>query len=195
MDGEVSATVGPSFATIPVYSGDFDNNYFTGADPSTGFLYVCGNQGSGGLGLPQSDAIYRIGFNSSGTMNSANDGHALAITSVVDTGFGGKPTTCSPGTENDNGTTDLIFFSVHTGGVATNCLDEGCVMSYDITSGFPTAAANSAQENSGTSGIIIDNISSAGQASSFYFTTGADQTCSTGGSGGCAVKLTQASLN
>jgi len=68
-------------------------------------------------------------------------------------------------------------------------------MSYDITSGFPTGAANSAQENSGTSGIIIDNISSAGQASSFYFTTGADQTCSTGGSGGCAVKLTQANLN
>jgi len=195
MDSEVSATVGPSFATIPVYSGDFDNNYFTGADPSTGFLYVCGNQGGSGPSFPQSDAIYRIGFNSSGTMNSTNDGHVLAITSSVDTGFGNTPTTCSPGTENDNGTTDLIFFSVHSGGTATNCADHGCVMSFDITSSFPAAAANSAQENSGTSGIIIDNISSAGQASSFYFTTRSDEACTTGGSGGCAVKLTQANLN
>ena len=84
---------------------------------------------------------------------------------------------------------------MHTGGLGTNCADHGCVMSFDITSSFPTAAANSAQENSGTSGMIIDNISSDGQASSFYFTTGSDQTCSTGGIGGCAVKLTQASLN
>jgi len=188
------AMVGPAF-TNPVYSGDFDNNYFTAPDPSTGFLYVCGNQGGSFPSLPQSAAIYRIGFNSSGTMNSNNDGHVLALTSAVDTGFGGTPTTCSPGTENDNGTTDLIFFSVHTGGLATNCADHGCVMSFDITSTFPAAAANSAQENSGTSGIVIDNISSAGQASSFYFTTGADQTCSTGGSGGCAVKLTQGALN
>ena len=78
------ATVGPSFS-VPVYSGDFDNNYFSNADPSTGFLYVCGNQGGCGPSFPQSDAIYRIGFNSSGTMNSANDGHVLAITSTVDT--------------------------------------------------------------------------------------------------------------
>lgn len=196
MDNEVSATIGPSFATVPVYSGDFDNSYFSNADPSTGFLYVCGNQGGSGPSFPQSAAIYRIGFNSSGTMNSANDTNVLAITSSVDTGSGGTPTTCSPGTENDNGTTDLIFFSVHTGGLGAICADHGCVMSFDITSTFPTAAANSAQENSGTSGIIIDNISSAGQASSFYFTTGADQTCTTTVDfGGCAVKLTQANLN
>lgn len=194
MDTEVSATVGASFGN-PVFSGDFDNNYFSGTDPSTGFLYVCANQGGSGLSLPQSAAIYRIGFNASGTMKSANDGNVLAVTSTVDTGFGGKPTTCSPGTENDDGTTDLIFFSVHTGGLATNCADHGCVMSFDITSSFPIAAANSAQENSGTSGIIIDNISSAGQASSFYFTNEADQACLTGGSGGCAVKLTQANLD
>ncbi len=150
MDGEVSATIGPSFATVPVYSGDFDNSYFTDANPSTGFLYVCGNQGGSPPSLPQSDAIYRIGFNSSGTMNSTNDGHVLAITSAEDTGSGAMPTTCSPGTENDNGTTDLIFFSVHTGGLGTNCTDHGCVMSFDITSGFPSVIANSAQENSGT---------------------------------------------
>jgi hypothetical protein len=197
MDNEVSATVGPSFAVVPVFSGDFDNNYFTNADPSTGFLYVCGNQVGSFPSLPQSAAIYRIGFNSSGTMNSANDGNVLGLTSPVDTGmgFGGTPTTCSPGTENDDGTTDLIFFSVHTGGLATNCADHGCVMSFDITSGFPSAAANSAQESSGTSGIIIDNISGAGQASSFYFTTRSDQICATLGIGGCAVKLTQANLN
>ena len=68
----VEATVGLSATTPsrlhfnPVYSGAFDNNYFTA--PSSGFLYVCGNQITP-TNL-QNAALYRIGFNASGTMNA-----------------------------------------------------------------------------------------------------------------------------
>jgi hypothetical protein len=50
-------------------------------------------------------------------------------------------------------------------------------------------------EAGGTSGIVIDNVSSLAQASSIYFSTLATTTCGDGNSGGCAVKLTQAGLN
>ncbi len=45
-------------------------------------------------------------------------------------------------------------------------------MSFDITSAFPTAATTLGRaEAGGTSGIIVDNVSTAAQASSIYFTT------------------------
>jgi hypothetical protein len=51
-----------------------------------------------------------------------------------------------------------------------------------------------AGENGGTSGIIVDNVSSSTQASSIYFSTLNNQGCSTGGNGRCATKLTQSGL-
>ena len=191
---QVTTAVGGSFPNLPVFSGDFDNNYYSSGDPSTGFLYVCGSQVGAPMAVPQSAAIFRIGFNSSGTMNATNDGNVLPISSVQDTGFGQTPTVCSPGTENFDGTTDLIFFSVNKGGVPVNCADNGCVMSFNITSTFPASAANATQEHSGSSGFVIDNISGANQNANIYFTTKADQVCDDG-TGGCAVKLTQAGLN
>jgi hypothetical protein len=62
---------------------------------------------------------------------------------------------------------------------------------------FPASAtlAASTQEGSGASGMVVDNDSASGQASSIYFgaldTTAA---CGAGGTGGCAVKLTQATF-
>jgi hypothetical protein len=47
----------------------------------------------------------------------------------------------------------------------------------------------------GTSGIIIDNVSTMTGASQVYFTTQSNQTCTTsGGSGGCAVQASQSAL-
>jgi hypothetical protein len=62
---------------------------------------------------------------------------------------------------------------------------------------FPASAtlAASTQEGSGTSGMVVDNISSSAQASSVYFgALSTTATCGIGGTGGCAVKLTQAGL-
>src|SRR5207302_501515 len=51
--------------------------------------------------------------------------------------------------------------------------------------------------NSGSSGIIIDNAVSSGTmpgASQVYFSTLADQACTVGGTGGCAVQASQSKL-
>jgi len=106
--------------------------------------------------------------------------------------------------------TDLIFFSVQSGGraavggSATNCpqtAPTGCVMSVDVTSGaFPTVLTDSLGEVGGTSGIVIDNVGTFGQDSSLYFSRlGQSSLSNCGGSGaalvGCAVKLTQQGFN
>jgi hypothetical protein len=115
-------------------------------------------------------------------------------------GTGGQ---CSPVTEIFNNGTDFIFFSVQSGGrtnMGFNCGGSGCVMSADVTAGFPSGVAASLAEAGGTSGIIIDNVGNFGQDSSLYFSRLGQSTLSTcGGSGsglvGCAVKLTQSGLN
>jgi hypothetical protein len=49
-------------------------------------------------------------------------------------------------------------------------------------------------ESGGTSGIVVDNVLGSG-GSQVYFTPLADQACTTGGTGGCAIQASQAGLN
>jgi hypothetical protein len=99
-------------------------------------------------------------------------------------GFSGTAARCGPVTEffnqNVGGGTDLIFWSV-----TRNCISgaNGCVMS--LANGV--AGPNSPGEGGGASGIIIDNNSLSGQASSIYFST---ETVPLN-----AAKLTQQNLN
>jgi hypothetical protein len=79
-------------------------------------------------------------------------------------------------------------------GVTNNCIANtnggaaGCVMSLDITNGFPTvnAASTALAAGGGTTGIVVDNDSSATEASSVYYATK---------SGGTLVKATQNGLD
>jgi hypothetical protein len=96
-----------------------------------------------------------------------------------------------------------MFFSVQNNSNLVNCgatittPGGGCVMSFDTTSGFPSSVVNSAPEDGGTSGIVIDNTvppATTPQAASLYFTRLAGSACPTGTTG-CAVKLTQSGLN
>ena len=139
----------------------------------------------------------------------------LAVTAAGTT----AGTECSPMTEVYNGTKDYMFFSVQGGGVGSNCgtmgggaagsnPSGGCVMSIIVnddanpTATSPTAMPSGVQasigEPGGSSGIIIDNISSSAQASSVYFsplsfaTSTANGNCASGI--GCAVKATQSAL-
>jgi hypothetical protein len=136
---------------------------------------------------------------------------------------------CSPLTEVYNGSNDYMFFSVQGGGIGGDCgtmggtadsnPSGGCVMSIIVNDSssstnscpsttssttpcptpMPTAVSASIGEPGGTSGIIIDNVSSAGQASSVYFSplefaagAAANGNCAAGV--GCAVKATQSGL-
>ena len=125
-----------------------------------------------------------------------NDANVLALSANLTNPI------CSPGTEifNSNTSTDLLFFSVQNNGAPASCGGGGCVMSFNITSGFPAGISAAAPATGGTSGITIDNIvpsGTTGQASSIYYITLANQACTTGSppNGGCAVKLTQSNLN
>jgi hypothetical protein len=166
------------------FTGAFDHGYFT--SPSSGHLYVCGYANSG----TASPVLYRFTFASNGSMNRAHDTNSLALASTT------TATHCGPMTEFFNTTTgkDWLFTGVENGCVATG--GTGCVMSMDITSGFPAAITQSRAEAGGTSGIVVDNVSSLAQASSIYFSTLSATTCGDGNSGGgCAVKMIQAGLN
>ena len=172
----VSAPVGPA-STIYTgpYEPDFNNAWYTGS--GTPLLYIAGT-GAGTV-----PTLYSVGFNGTGVMNSS----ANATTAPLATGMADS----SPVTEFYNAAllTDYLFV-----GVTNNCIatigggTAGCVMSLDITNGFPAVGAGTAAlaAAGGTSGIIVDNDSSASQASSIYYATK---------TGATLVKATQSGLN
>lgn len=191
LTGVIRVNAGGAGAAL--HAGAFDNTYFNSSPgATTGFMYVCGKAGA-----TDHPALRRIRFNADGTVLRID----LNTLQVGNTLHG----QCSPVTEifnpNIGAGTDLIFFSVQSGGRGTTCAGIGCIMSADITTTtFPAAVSAEAAETGGTSGIVIDNVGTSGQDSSIYFTQLGQSTLSNcGGSGatlvGCAVKLTQAGLN
>jgi hypothetical protein len=140
-------------------------------------MYVAGT-GTGTL-----PTLYSVGFNGSGVMNSTADPTTAALaTGTADS---------SPVTEFYNASLGKDYIFV---GVTNNCVattgggTAGCVMSLDITNGFPTVNAGSTAlaAAGGTSGIIVDNNSSLTEASNIYYGTK---------TGATLVKATQPGLN
>jgi hypothetical protein len=164
--------------------GAFDDAYY--ASGGTGNLYVCGTSGT-------VNALWQIPI-AGGVMGTPVLGPAVTTVDGA----------CSPITEFLNGTTDRIFLSVEGNAVTAapiNCVTgSGCVMSFDITNpltwGPLKSTAATSTVTGGTSGIVIDNSSSAGGASQVYFTPLSDQPCTTsGGTGGCAIQASQSALD
>ena len=174
-------------ATIPASAfldGAFDDAYYTSG--GTGNLYVCSTSGT-------VNALWQIPI-TGGVMGTPVLGPSLTTANVA----------CSPITEFVNGSTDRMFVSVAGSavtGAPINCLSgTGCIMSFDITNALTWSTskgtAATATVTGGTSGIIIDNSSSAGGASQIYFTPLSDQPCTTsGGVGGCAIQASQSGLD
>jgi hypothetical protein len=165
----------------PIFSGAFDQNYNSG-NYASGFLYACGTNPLG---------LYRIGFNSSGVMNSFTDEGNLSV-QQIDTGG----PLCSPVTEILNGANDYLFFGVDALGSPPGC-SGGCVLSLNLTGmAWPPdiGALSSLTVPNGPSGIIVDNVGTDGQESSIYFGPQTNNCTSPSGSG-CAVKATQSGLN
>ena len=156
------------------YGPDFNNAWYTGS--GTPLMYVAGTDATGLI-----PTLYSVGFNGSGVMNSSATSSTALATGAADS---------SPVTEFYNSVLNQDFLFV---GVTNNCIatvqggTSGCVMSLDITSGFPTVNANttSLAAAGGTSGIIVDNDSSVPQASSIYYATK---------TGSTLVKATQSAL-
>jgi hypothetical protein len=175
--------LGTGSGTNNMHIGAFDNTYYIGPIQNS-HLYVCGDPS-----LANNPILYQVGFNASGVMTTASGTTLnLATNSGSD-----DATECSPLTEIYNTTTSLdwLFLSVANYCNATTGGTAGCAQNFklpDTVSGFPGAAVVGAAESTGTSAFVIDNVSSAGQASSIYFGT------LTGGNND-AIKLTQSGLN
>jgi hypothetical protein len=175
MTSSVSVPVGVADTTYAApYTPAFNNAWYTGS--GTPLMYVAGT-GTGTL-----PTLYSVGFNGSGVMNTGANTSAPLATGMADS---------SPVAEfyNDSLNKDYIFV-----GVTNNCIattgggSAGCVMSLDITNGFPTVNAFSTAlaATGGTSGIVVDNDSSLTEASSIYYATK---------TGATLVKATQSGLN
>jgi hypothetical protein len=174
MSSTVTVPVGTGNTTYTgPYGVDFNNAWYVGS--GTPLLYVAGT-GTGTL-----PTLYSVGFNGSGVLNSTVSSTAALATGMADS---------SAVTEFYNATLlkDYLFVGVTNYCIATTGGgNAGCVMSLDITNGFPTVntSTTALAAAGGTSGIIVDNESSLSQASNIYYATK---------TGGTLVKATQSAL-
>jgi hypothetical protein len=177
----------PAAAGINLSEPTFNADYFASVTSSTWAIFSCGFDSSGTVSI-----LYAVGFDASRAMSTTAPPAANQFTLAA------TAEQCSPLTEFINvpgppaSPTDQLFLSL---------LSTQVINSYNITgvtgAGFPGSFADSASDAvaGGTSDIIVDNESSDTQASSIYFSTLRSATCGVGGTGFCAVKLTQAGLN
>jgi len=190
------AAVGTGSLGGSLYSGTFDNAYFTSTAASpTGHLWVCGNSG----GNP---TLYPISI-TSGTMATG----AITAGPVVSA----TATPCSPVTEfctnsgsacTSSAGTDYIFVSPQTepaSGQVSGCTaSEGCVIAYSLnTSGSTATLKGAGPFPGGASGMIVDtqNTTTPGTLQ-LYFGILSTQSCTGAGgagtgTGGCAIQASQ----
>jgi hypothetical protein len=165
-----------------LYAGTFDNTYYASATPASpsGNLYVCGNQANNA----QRPTLWKIPL-ASNVMSNAVVGPTLTS----------NTSQCSPIAEVYNSPNDYIYASVTANGNAsltTGSCAGACIYLYNLT-GLTWAtnakAVTGLAAPGGTSGIIIDNVSTATGASQVYYSTAGT------GTGGNAVQASQAGLN
>jgi hypothetical protein len=195
-----------SFVAVPVGNGNQcnihaptpNNAYFTSITSAGALMYVAGVD-TGTVNQPCSPTsvgtanveLYGVTFGATGVMTSGNPAHSV-------TDGSGPGLEWSPLAEFFNATTatDWLFISALQSGQAN-------FSSANITNSFPTAATftNPIREGVGASGMVVDNganVATFPQAASIYFNAlQQNATCTNntnGQTGGCAVKLTQATL-
>ncbi len=169
MGTPVVATLGGG-AFHNLHAPAFNELYFSSGTPANWLIYEWGVNTTNTL-----DELFGVTFASGHAMTSGAATNTFTIA-------GSTPVEWSPLTELLNGTTDRLFASGLTA-VTPNIIEEN--IGTNTTSTFPTVISTSAAEGSGTSGIVVDNVSSSAQASSVYFGAQVANT---------AVKLTQGAL-
>jgi len=199
LSSSVAATIGAG-NQCNIHAPTPNNAYFTSITSAGALMYVSGvNPGgavnqpcTGGSGGTASVELYGVTFGAAGVMTAGTPAHG-----VVD--GGGPGFEWSPLAEFFNATTatDWLFIAALQSGQPN-------VSSANITAAFPTAATFTAPvtEGVGSSGMIVDNQANTAtfpQAASIYFNAlQQNATCNNnannGSTGGCAVKLTQATL-
>ncbi len=176
-----TATLGAG-ANFKLHAPAFNNAYFSSGTTADWLIYEWALNSAGTL-----DTLYGVGFNTGHAMVSGPAANTFTVNSST-------PVEFSPLTEFLNGSTDRLyvgaFANLSPNFIEYNLTDFGNLFPNvfpPINSSGPAGA--SAAEGSGTSGIVVDNVSSAVQASSIYFGV-----LSPGTNANSAVKLTQSTL-
>ncbi len=177
-------SVGRTIANWNIHTGAFDDAYF-GATPSTGHLFLCGT------GVADTQPYhYWIGFGAYPTMNASPNGSLLRF-AVADL-------PCAPYTEVFNPSITLTGGAGHHDLLISGLVGaggNGFIITNDISTGaIIPSQSTSVNYPGGVSGIIIDNVSNSGQASSVYFSTQGVVNLGGCANSRCAVKLTQLGL-
>jgi len=139
---------------LNIFEPAFSNNYFN--DPSTGVVRLCGTGAA-----DTTPWQYEFGFTGRTLQTTATFSQQIPTNPVASTAA-----RCTGFTEffnpNVSGGTDFFFF-----GLTQDCTSAGatggCVVALTGNSNITTATVNG-----GPSGIVVDNYSTAGQASSIY---------------------------
>jgi hypothetical protein len=166
----------------------FNTSYYSSSISSNWAILSCGYDATGSVTL-----LYDVGFSGARVMNIVTPGTSaqLQLAATVEA--------CSPltGFANLNFSppfsppTDWLFLGLSSGSVSN--YDLNSVTGSGFGSGF--GAVDTYLVNGGSSAIVVDNDSADAQASSLYFSSLGSQVCGIGGTGYCAIKLTQAGLN
>ena len=144
---------GAGGTAVTLYEPAFDNNYYN--SPSTGLIHLCGTSPT-----DTSPWQYAFGFTGRFLKTIATFAQALPTIPVASTAA-----RCTGWTEFFNPTlgTDFFFFGLTQDCTATGLVG-GCVAEITGTNTTPTTVT----VNGGPSAIVVDNYSSAAQASSIY---------------------------
>lgn len=175
-----------------MHAPEMNNAYYTSPASAGALMYVAGVTGTvsqpcgAGSSTTGSIFVYGVKFGVGGVMTSGTPANSFNL-------GGGPGAEWAPLTEFFNPTTgiDWLFAGAHQ----SNQTNLGLM---NITAGFP-GGISVVTEGLGPTGIIVDNDSSSVQAASIYFNAlQATATCTNNtnvnGTGGCAIKLTQAAL-
>lgn len=178
-------SVGATIANWNLHTGAFDDAYF-GATPSNGYLFLCGT------GAANTQPFhYWLGFDAYPVMNSTPDGSLFRVMT--------PDIACSPYTEVFNPNINLRGVAGHhdllVSALMGNTAATGLILLNDISTGaIINGQATTVAYSGGVSGIVADNVSTVGQASSLYFSTQGVVNVGTCNNARCAVKLTQLNL-
>ena len=177
----VTATLGVG-ARFSLHAPAFNDAYFASGNSANWLIYEWALNGSGTV-----DALYGVGFGAGHVMVAGPAANSFSVT-------GSTPVEFSPLTEFLNGSTDQLYVSglldLSPNFILYNLTDFGNLFPNVL---FPINSSNAVggttTEGSGTSGIVVDNVSTDAQASSIYFGV-----FSPGPNANSAVKLTQSGL-
>jgi hypothetical protein len=149
------STGGPTVPPVTLYEPAFSNDYYN--DPTSGMVTVCGTGGAGGTAPDTTPYQYTFGFSGlDDTMSETPTASLQLSTDVTDRCTAGWTEFFNP---DINSGVDFFFF-----GLSKDCTlmgtstTTGCVVALSSDPTIPTA---SAAVTGGTSGILVDNYSSA----------------------------------